>query len=170
MSPLPVAAAAGVIKAGTAKSMAKAFTMMQKTDWEGVNNAMVSMKDFAESASIVQETLADIKEQAQGLADIALATAMSQLAEAFNKVFVSLEPIATMIDKLVTSLDAMGISVFAADERVENALKPPEDMFDVRQAWEDFWSWLFAPPTETPTETPITRDRESGLLLFEEGF
>lgn len=154
-------AAAGILKVGTAKAMAKALKHMKETDWTMVESAMQSMRQFGESASLIQETLTDIKDQADALVNIALGTAMSQLAIVFNDIFVTLEPLATGIDKLVIALENLGIKVFAVDERVEKALEPPTDMLDVGQLWHDFWHdfWhnLFPdifPDVTTPTAPP----------------
>ena len=147
--------AAGAVKAATAKNMAKAFTMMNKTDWEGVNNAMVSMKDFAESASLVQETLSDIKDQAQGLIDIALGTAMSQLALAFGVVFDLLEPLATGIDKLVVAMEAWGVKIFdVKGQIITDTTEADQQAQDFKDWWKNFWETIFPPDVPTPIRTP----------------
>ena len=153
MSPAPIAGAvgSGILKVGTAKQMAKALKAMKETDWVAVDSAMQSIKDFGASASLVQETLTDIKTQAEALVDIALGDALAQLALEFNKVFEQLEPLATAINNITTNLDSWGIKIFdtsglildsteelAAAEAQAEAFRAFMERF-----WENFWAMLF---------------------------
>lgn len=104
-------AAAGAIKGATAKNMALFAKTMEKTDWDGVNNAMQSIKDFGASASLVQETLGSINEQASSLADIALGTILSKVAEKASELFDKLEPIASLIDRVAAAFVNLDNSV-----------------------------------------------------------
>ena len=106
---LPVA---GAIEGAAAKNMAKAFTMMKKTDWEGVTNAMQQVKEFGESASVIQETLGDINSMATSLVDIALGDTMAEIATKASELFDALSPIAEAIGNLTGSLDTTQLDTF----------------------------------------------------------
>lgn len=144
MSPVPaIPGAVAAIKGATAKQMAAFAKAMQKTDWDGVNNAMESIKSFAESASLVQETLGDIKDQADALVNIALGTAMAQLATKFNEIFEQLEPLATGIDKLVIAMEDWGVKIFDNSKQLIDAKDPlNENEKALRDWWMTFWNSL----------------------------
>lgn len=159
MSPIPVAAAAGVVKAKTAKEMALFAKSMNKTDWDGVNNAMQSIKEFGASASLVQETLGDIRDQAQSLVDIALGTWLSTIAEKFNQMFESLVPLATAFDELNGKIMDMNvrIDVVPIDELGEGMLDVRQVLDDWGQAWGRFFGIISdtpPPPEEQPYRPP----------------
>ena len=173
MSPLPIAAA-GAIKAATAKSMTKAFTMMGKVDWDGVNNAMVSMKDFASSASLVQETMGDIKDQALALVDIALGPMLSEVAIKANELFTALEPLATAFANATGSINTDKLDQFTKNMEVFNHI-----IASGRNPFEDFLNVLGlvigrvlgVPPPEEERIIAPPSDRRRDLIIFdEEGF
>ena len=143
MSPLPVVAA-GAVKATSAKSMAKAFSMMNKIDWEGVNNAMTSMKDFGASASLVQETLGDINDQALALVDIGLGPYLTKLAEDFNLLFEKLQPLAEGFANWTSTIEA---DLKKWQEEVSTSIGTllGNVLKQIRDAWETFWEDLFTP-------------------------
>ena len=133
MSPLPVAAAAGAVKAKTAKEMAAFAKMMNKTDWSGVESAMQSIMGFAESASLVQETLGNIKTMSQDIVDIALADALSKVEEKASELFDQLVPLATAINNLTGGIDTSGIEELTRLLRIFNTVvaagATPVDLF-----------------------------------------
>lgn len=122
------AAAAGAVKGKAAANMAKTFTMMNKIDWEGVNNAMQSIKDFGMSASLIQETLGDIKDGAQSLVDIALGDALSTTSEKAFELIEQLIPLATEINKLTSAMDTTQIDALIKNLKIFNMLMENSDV------------------------------------------
>ena len=129
---------------------------------------MQSIKNFAESASLVQETMGDIKDQAQTLVDIALAETLSQIAEKANALFVALEPAALSIDRLVASLDKIGVSVVSLEDRATTASK---QIGEFEWKWENTWLYrlLFGEPAPPPEPAPPQLPRGEAQLTDLEG-
>lgn len=154
-------AAAGAIKAKTAAQMALFAKNMQKTDWDGVNNAMQSIKDFGASASTIQDTLGDINDMATSLVDIALGDTMAQIALKASELFDALEPIATAFANLTGTIDTKKLDSFIQNLRIFNALIENSDRaLRIMLDWlVPIIRWIFglgpppAPPTTTTDDT-----------------
>lgn len=148
---IPVAAA-GAVKAKTAVQMAAFAKSMQKTDWDGVNNAMQSIKDFAASASVVQETMEDIKGLGQDLVDLALGELMANIAGKAGELFAALEPFAVMIGNLTSKLDTSGLDQFIQNLKIFNILmERSSDVLKILFDWlTPILNWILGVPQTTP--------------------
>lgn len=131
---LPIA---GAIKAKTAKSMALFAKSIQKTDWDGVNNAMTKIKQFGESASVVQETMGDIKDLGDGLKTLALGDLMAKISTKAGELYTALEPYAIMLGNLTKNLDLSGLDKFITSLRALNLLIENSD-----RALNNLFGWL----------------------------
>ena len=149
---LPVAAT-GAVKVKTAKEMAAFAKAMQKTDWDGVNNAMQSIKDFGVSASVVQETMGDIKDMGDSLKNLALGDLMANLSTKASELYDALEPYAIMLGNITKNLDISGLDQFITNLKIFNLLIENSD-----QALKNLLDWLlpiiYAVLGITPPGTP----------------
>ena len=146
--------------------MAKAFTMMQKTDWEGVNNAMMSIKDFGQSASTVQETMGDINDMATSLVDIALGDTMAQIATKASELFDALEPLATALGNLTGSINTDKLDQFIQNIRMFNTLMDNLDrVLKILFGWLiPIIEWILGVDLTPPPDTGGSGRRSGGSL------